>query len=246
MKKLTQKQKKTLDIVVMCVEVAVVILAIVLSAIIIANPISNTAEVAKTNTKLLPVLSDSMAGDNKDSFKAGDLVIAKTPKDVFSLEVGQIITFRYNVNGYEVLNTHRIIEVVKDSSGKAQTYITHGDHNPEGANEEVNPYRVLAVYKTHLKGVGKAITWLQTPTNFLLVIVLPLALLFIYNVIMFVRMIMQWKVEKAKKEAEAVAQDTAIDEAEIKRKAIEEYVREQAAKKAAEEAAQEKQDGDAE
>lgn len=226
MKKLTQKQKKILDIVVMCVEVSIVILAIVLSAIIIANPVSSTAEVAKGKTKLLPVLSDSMAGNNKDSFKAGDLIIATEPKDVYSLEVGQIITFRYKDGGIKMLNTHRIVDIIKGTDGKALTYITHGDHNPEGSTESVNPHDVVAVYKTHLKGVGAAISWLQKPTNFLLVIVLPLALLFIYNIFMFVRMIMRWKVEKAKKEAEEKAAP-AIDEEEIKRKAIEEYLAKQ-------------------
>ena len=225
MKKLTQKQKRIIDVVVMSVEVVVVILAIILSAIIIANPISSTAEVSKGKTKLLPVLTDSMTGNQKDSFDAGDLVIAETPKDKYALEVGQIITFSYrrSSDGVLILNTHRIVKIDVDANGKAVTYYTKGDKAVnEEYTEEVNANDVLAVYKTHLKGVGKAITWLQTPTNFLLVIVLPLALLFLYNVFMFVRMIMQWKVEKAKKEASATA--GAIDEEEIKKKAIEEYL----------------------
>ena len=225
MKKLTQKQKRIIDVVVMSVEVVVVILAIILSAIIIANPISSTAEVSKGKTKLLPVLTDSMTGNQKDSFDAGDLVIAETPKDKYALEVGQIITFSYrrSSDGVLILNTHRIVKKDVDANGKAVTYYTKGDKAVnEEYTEEVNANDVLAVYKTHLKGVGKAITWLQTPTNFLLVIVLPLALLFLYNVFMFVRMIMQWKVEKAKKEASATA--GAIDEEEIKKKAIEEYL----------------------
>ena len=224
MKKLTQKQKRIIDVVVMSVEVVVVILAIILSAIIIANPISSTAEVSKGKTKLLPVLTDSMTGNQKDSFDAGDLVIAETPKDKYALEVGQIITFPYRrSDGVLILNTHRIVKKDVDANGKAVTYYTKGDKAVnEEYTEEVNANDVLAVYKTHLKGVGKAITWLQTPTNFLLVIVLPLALLFLYNVFMFVRMIMQWKVEKAKKEASATA--GAIDEEEIKKKAIEEYL----------------------
>ena len=79
---------------------------------------------------------------------------------------------------------------------------------------------VLAVYQFHLKGVGKAIFWLQKPMNFLFVIVFPLIALFIYNVIMFIRMMMQSKLEKVVEKAGVLA----IDEEEIKRRAIEEYL----------------------
>ena len=225
MKKLTAKQKKIVDIVVTCIEVVIVLIGIIISAIVISNPIISSGEVSGGKIKLMPVLSDSMAGNEKTSFKKGDLVIAKTPDDVRALAVGDIITFKYNINGVDVLNTHRIIEVLPGADGKADTYITHGDNNPVGSNETVNPNAVLAVYTTHLKGVGKAIFWLQNSTNFLLVIVLPLALLFIYNIVMFVRMLMQWKMEKV---ASANNGAATVDEEEIKRKAIEEYLASQA------------------
>ncbi|NCA91734.1 hypothetical protein EOM82_00560 [bacterium] len=224
MKKITPKQKKILDIVVTVLQVALVVVAITISAIVIANPVISTNEVSKGTTKLLPVLTNSMDGEAKDSFAKGALVIAKKPKDVLSLEVGQIVTFVGTVNGSEALITHRIVEVISDEDGKAVTYTTHGDNNPEDMKETVNPYKVLAVYSSHLDGVGSAILWLQTPTNFLLVIVLPLVLLFVYNIIMFVRMIMQAKVEKVKEDALGTGSNVTVDEEEIKRKAIEEYL----------------------
>ncbi len=224
MKKITPKQKKILDLVVTVLQVVLVVVAITISAIVIANPVISTNEVSKGQVKLLPVLTDSMVGTAKDSFAAGDLVIGKKPKDALGLQEGQIITFVGTVEGSEALITHRIVEVILDEdTSKAVTYITHGDNNPETMTETVNPYRVLAVYTSHIKGIGKAIVWLQNPTNFLLVIVLPLVVLFIYNIIMFVRMIMQAKVDKLK-EAAAEAGSVAIDEEEIKRKAIEEYL----------------------
>lgn len=216
------KQKKIIDIVVTCIEVIIVIIAITISAIVISNPSSN--DVTGKGIKLLPVLSDSMKGEGKDNFQEGDLVIAKTPKDVFALEKGQIITFNYSINGYDVLNTHRIVDVQKDSSGKPLTYITHGDNNPEGSYESVNPYNVVAVYTGKIKGMGAAITWLQDSTHFLLIIVLPLAVLFIYNIVMFVMMLMRWKVEKAKQSVATAPATEAIDEEAIKKKAIEEYL----------------------
>ena len=232
-KKISPKAKKTIDIVVTVIEVLIVLVAIVFSAIVIANP--TASEVSGAKIKLLPVLSDSMKGNNPDSFEKGDLVIAKTPDDVFTLKEGQVITFRYNVSGTQVLNTHRIVNVIKGADGKALTYVTHGDNNPEGSTESVNPHDVLAVYSSHIKGAGSAIVWLQEPTHFLLVIVLPLGILFIYNIVMFVMMIMSWKVNKAKTAAKEAAE---LDEEEIKRKAIEEYLAQQNAAPAVDETSQ--------
>ena len=238
--KLTPKQKKIIDIVVTSLEVIVVLIAIIASAIIISNPNPVSANVSKGSVKLLPVLSGSMDGDYKDSFKKGDLVIAGNPKNVLQLKEGDIITFKGSEGGYDILITHRIVEVIKDDDGvNARTYITRGDANPENQTETVNPYEVLAVYKSHLKGVGNTITWLQQPKHFLLVIILPLALLFIWNIIIFVRMIIQWKMEKA------AANGGAIDEEEIKRKAIEEYLASQNGAKDKEETdVENKEDGE--
>lgn len=224
-KKLTTKQKKIIDVSVTCLQIAVVIVAIVISIIVIANPIVSSAKVTKSRTKLLPVQSNSMDGSFEDSFKKGDLLIAKTPKDPLALEVGDIITYVGAVEGFEALITHRIVEVKWDEQGKAETYYTLGDaESRDNQATAINPYDVLAVYQSHLKGVGKAIDWLQDDTHFLLVVVLPLIALFVYNIIAFVRVIMQGKMEKLKLAAENAP---VMDEEEIKRKAIEEYLSKQ-------------------
>ena len=219
-KTLSPKAKKIIDITLVVIQILIVLLAIVISAIVIANPVSTSAEVSSGKTKLLPVLTDSMNGDKEDSFAKGDLVVAVTPENVRTLEVGQIITFVGKVNGYDALITHRIVEVRLGENGLADTYVTSGDANPDSALEYVNPNNVLAVYKYHLKGVGGAINWLQQPTHFLLVIILPLAILFIYNIVIFVRMIIQAKLAKAAENSSAIS----LDEEDIKRKAIEEYL----------------------
>lgn len=229
MKKLNDKQKKVLNIVITSLQIAIVLLAIILSAIIIANPNVGNAEVGKANTKLLPVLTNSMKGDKKDSFNKGDLIIAKKPKDADSLKVGDIVTYKMTIGGTNQLNTHRIVTKGTDGVGNVFFY-TRGDNNTTNDLRTVYASDVLAVYKYHIKGVGSAINWLQKPTNFLLVIVLPLILLFVYNIILFVKMFMQAKLSKVQEEKDALI----VDEEEIKRKAVEEYL---ATKKAAEEKA---------
>lgn len=222
MKKLhfSEKQKKVFNITVTALQIVVVLLAIIFAAIILCNPNIDSAEVSGSSIKLLPVLSNSMAGDKEDSFKEGDLIVAKIPKDKNALEIGDIVTFKYNVGGANRLNTHRIIE--KDTTAEGLTvYITQGDAADADQRERIMADEVLAVYDFHIAGLGSAIHWLQNPTNFLLVIVLPLIILFIYNIIMFVRMMVMAKMAK---QVEAAA---PVDEEEIKRRAIEEYLRAQ-------------------
>lgn len=215
--KLSSKQKKIIDIVVLALQIAIVIVSITISAIVLANPNINSGEVGKSNVKLMPVLTNSMTGDNKDSFSKGDLLIMKTPKDTKALKVGDIVTFKGQVMDTDQLITHRIVDVSDDGL----RYTCRGDADVLGTQiDTIAHTEVLAVYSGHLNGVGSAIFWLQKPTNFLLVIVVPLALLFIYNIIMFVRMMMQAKLEKMKEQSDSTA---TLDEEAIKRQAIEEY-----------------------
>lgn len=216
----SEKQKKVFNITVTALQIVVVLLAIIFAAIILCNPNIDSAEVSGSSIKLLPVLSNSMAGDQEDSFKEGDLIVAKIPKDKNALNIGDIVTFKYNVGGANRLNTHRIIE--KETTAEGLTvYITQGDAAENNERERIMADEVLAVYDFHIAGLGSAIHWLQNPTNFLLVIVLPLIILFIYNIVMFVRMMVMAKMAK---QVEAAA---PVDEEEIKRRAIEEYLRAQ-------------------
>ncbi|MBE6132024.1 MAG: S26 family signal peptidase [Erysipelotrichaceae bacterium] len=79
-----------------------------------------------------------------------------------------------------------------------------------------------------LSGVGGVITWIQDPTHFFIVILVPLILLFGYNVWIVIQYVIEVKTEKAKKLAleEAKAGGISLEEEEeIKRKAVEEYMK---------------------
>lgn len=89
-----------------------------------------------------------------------------------------------------------------------------------------------------LNGVGGVITWMQQPTNFFFVIIVPLLLLFGYNVWIIISYVIEVKTAKARKLAleEAKASGiSSIDEEEIKRKAVEEYLKKLEAEKASQE-----------
>lgn len=76
--------------------------------------------------------------------------------------------------------------------------------------------------------LGDVITWVKQPTNFFFVIILPLMLLFAYNVWTVIKYVIEIKTQKARKQAleEAKANGISLEEEEeIKRKAIEEYIK---------------------
>ena len=79
-----------------------------------------------------------------------------------------------------------------------------------------------------LNGVGGVITWMQQPTNFFFVIIIPLILLFGYNVWIIISYVIEVKTAKARKLALEEAKAGGLskeDEEEIKRRAVEEYLK---------------------
>ena len=167
----------------------------------------------------LSVTTDSM----EPTLMVGDLLISDKidNKEDPGLQVGDIITFKQEVvQGQAIFNTHRIIEVHADE----KYFITKGDNqeaNVANVTETVSYYNLVAKYSgTRLPKVGAALAFLQTPTGFLVVIVIPLVLFFLFELVKFIRAAIAVKNEGKK-------QITAADEELIKQKAIEEYLRQQ-------------------
>ena len=181
---------------------------------------------------ILNVQSDSM----KPVFVEGDMIVGTvlTDEEKLNLKEGEIITFFTDLNGdgNKELNTHRIISIDGD------IYRTKGDNNTDSDDYFVYKQDILSVWKegdTRVKGLGKLLGFLQSREGFLYVIVIPLALFFIYEIIRFVLTVTKLK-DGGKKKI------TAEDEAAIRQKAIEEYLKmQQAATPATEEPAPEKE-----
>lgn len=186
---------------------------------------SNADDVPQIGGKcLLSVESDSMY----PTFKKYDLIISKTlsSDEKLQLEVGDVITFRADLNsdGTTELNTHRIVSV--SGEGDSITFTTKGDNNDQSDGASVSLSAVVAKWTgTRIPLVGGMISFLQKPVGFLCVIVLPLALLFCYQIFVFVRTVLAVKNDGKR-------QITAADEEMIKQRAVEEYLRQQAEKNA--------------
>lgn len=232
------KGKKALNIALVVLQVAIVIVAIAFSvSILLSTGYESNTDFGKSSIRLMPVLTDSMAGDEEDSFKAGDLIIVKSAEkvDLSTLKVGDIITYLDNVGGDLQFVTHRIIDIKESemSSGTViREYITRGDaEDPDTAiTKTLYAGDIKGVYVGKLAGVGSAVFWLQDPTHFFLVIMLPLILLLLYNAYLVVRIVMEAKLKKQREQLIGATSEGAVilDEEEIKRRAVEEYIKKKA------------------
>lgn len=175
------------------------------------------------------VQSPSMDGDKPGSFKQGDMLIVDkiTADEALNLEEGTIIVYRapMDIDGdghTGDINTHRIISK-RTTDGGIVYYKTQGDAEIYADDYELRFTDVVAIYdgKSKLSGIGSVADFLKSRPGFFLVVVLPMALFFIYEVYNLIKIIMEQKLKKA---TATVSQET---EEEIKRRAIEEYLAQQ-------------------
>lgn len=128
-------------------------------------------------TGFLSVQSNSMMGDQEDSFHQGDLVFVNmlSAEDKMSLEIGTVVTF-YD-HQIKSFNTHRIVDiyVINDDVH----YITQGDAVNEPDQTPLHYEDVIATYEQKIGGLGKTLDYVQSSTGFLLVIILPVLMILI-------------------------------------------------------------------
>jgi len=121
-------------------------------------------------------------------FKTGDLIICKTlnADEKRALKVGDVITFYVDLDGdgEKELNTHRIIEVLSEDGEK---YRTQGDNNAIADGYTVEAAFIEAKWTGEkVAGLGGFISFFSSTTGFLICIVIPLGLFFIYEMIFLI------------------------------------------------------------
>ena len=167
-------------------------------------------------------------GGKPGGFAAGDLIIGEYVSEnyerIFKLEKGDVITFEMEVeqggDKVTILNSHRIVDIAYAENGAVSYFVTQGDnHVTSPGTENVYASQIVAVYTGNkIVWVGGFIDFVVSPTGFMLLIVLPMAALFIWELVAFIRAFL-----KVKNEGKKVI--TAEDEEDIKKRAIEEYLR---------------------
>lgn len=243
------KTKRIINLVVMILEIIVIIIGISVSIATVMGSTINAGEL-RSGYNITTVLTDSMDGNITNEYKVGsfrakkDLLIVKSIDDEEknNLEVGDVITYFGNVGGYVRLISHRIIKIEDLNIGEStlKVFYTLGDNQRTDSYEEniklakkIYPGDIEGLVVKKVSNVGIVIYWLQESNNFLWAVVIPLAALLAYNAYLLIRMIVEYKIKRAKEEGElaveALKAQSTIDEEEIKRKAIEEYLAQQKA-----------------
>ena len=154
----------------------------------------------------LTVQSQSMS----PTFNQGDLIVIKACNTA-KLAVGDIITFHTIINNEYALNTHRI-ESITENNG-IRSYTTKGDNNAIADTHIISDGDIVGKYVCRLPLVGKLMNFLSGSTGFLLVIVLPMLLFFVYQVYHLIMVSINLKkaiaaeeaTEASQKESEAAA-----------------------------------------
>ena len=166
----------------------------------------------------------------------GDLIFDVSVKDPATLKVGDIITYWTVINGERVLNTHNIHEIY--DGGGYLIFATKGENNPSADPLTVHESELVGKYTgVKIPGLGKAFDYLQTSTGFLIVVVVPVFIFFLYYLVQFFRVLFEYQnvknrikyeqergrtedllAEQEKKLQEAKEQERAAMEAELREK----------------------------
>lgn len=227
--------KKILNII---IDIIVVIILIISLLVVIMSLASKNSGVPNLfGIAPLSVQSNSM----ESTIMENDLILCelRTEYAYDDYEVGDIVTFRQKIEGEDVLNTHRIIEIV-NVNGMVY-YKTQGDNkdtNPVPDEELKTANDIVAKYTGNkIGGVGAFFSFIRTQLGFFLVILLPMILFFVYEAVRVIMNIIAYNKEKAAEEAAAAVANSELTE-EQKQRAIEEYLAQQKLKQEGETAVQ--------
>lgn len=153
----------------------------------------------------MTVQSDSMS----PTFDQGDLIVIKTC-DTSKLQVVDIVTFHTIIENQYALNTHRIESI--DELNGMRSFTTKGDNNDVADTHIISDGDIVGQYVFKIPGMGKVMDFLSSAWGFLIVIVLPMLLFFIYQVYHLV--IVGMNLKRAMAEEDRMARAAAIVDGE--------------------------------
>ena len=200
--------KKIVTILISVVLWGIILLAALFAFTTLATLDSNNVASIAGYSPLI-VQSDSMA----PVFWEGDLIFIKKT-DVESLQEGDIVTFHTIINNEYALNTHRIQNISVSESG-IKEYTTKGDNNSIADMQRIVGNDIVGKYVGKLPKFGKVMKFLSSSVGFLVVIVIPMLLFFIYQIYHLITVSMKLKRAVAEEEAEKMKDNqerTASDE----------------------------------
>ena len=225
------KNKVAVKKVIGMVTTGLLVLAFILALVSLASVMFQTlrgGEATLFGYKMYYVESDSMS----PTLEKGDMIISKTIKNTDDhakvdkqIDVGDVVTFRFEVKGVVINNTHRVIkDVYFDEEIGEYCVVTKGDNPsaPTDAPLPITSLKAKMVKKT--TALADVYDFLGSTSGIAIVIVLPMGLLLASTIFQLVQ-----KIRKPAEDTSAKAPATNLSrEEEIKRKAVEEFIKKQA------------------
>ncbi|MBE6976324.1 MAG: signal peptidase I [Ruminococcaceae bacterium] len=224
------KARKIIGTVINVVLVVAIVLAAVSTYISYVSSSGNGSPPNILGMQMLSIQTNSMY----PTLKPGDLIFAKKVDDPKTLEVGDIITYWTVINGERVLNTHTIVEIYDEGY---RIFSTKGDNNTSKDPLMVHEAEVIGKYSWKIDGLGKFVDYLQTSEGFLIVVVLPVFIFFLFYLVQFFRVLFEYQnvknrikyeqergrtedllAEQERKQQEQKEQERAAMEAELREK----------------------------
>lgn len=211
--------KRTINIIVDIIVVLILMVSIIVVMLSLTSKSSGVPNIF--GIAPLSVQTESMKG----TVDPGDLIFCTLTDIEDEFQKDDVVTFPIEINGEKVLNTHRIVDLVKDQN--ITYYKTQGDNketNPEPDTDLQTSSTIVAKYTgTKIPGLGNVLSFIRTQLGFFLCILLPMIIFFIYEGIRVIINLLAYNKEKAIEEAKETLNNSELTE-EQKQKAIEEYL----------------------
>lgn len=244
--------KKVWNVISSILIAVILIVAVVMTAMVIVSTRNEDGIPSLFGYALFNVKTDSMEGPDGFPAGSLIVIKKVTPAEAESLKPGDVVTFRREFEGQTYLDTHRIAEITPEMidqfggssmisafkheivdgvwvHGGEHYYVTKGDHEvsidyqADGTFQYAHKGNIVGTWTGfQIPVLGKIIEFMQSQLGFMVCIVIPVALFFIYELYVFIVTLTR------KKKEEALAEVTDKEE-ELKRKAVEEFLAQQAA-----------------
>ena len=121
----------------------------------------------------------------------GDFIVAEVWNGQ-DLKIGDVISFFAMEDDHVLVKTHRIVSI--DDSASRRSYITRGDNNQVNDNVPVFESDIVGVWNdVRLSKLGTVLDFVSSQIGFLICIVFPLLILFIYQIYRFIIIIIEEK-----------------------------------------------------
>lgn len=126
------------------------------------------------------------------TIKKGSLIITKEYKNN-DIKEGDVISYRsIDKNNTLEIKTGRVKTII--TVNEQTTYITEFDNKEYTDSEQVNSKNVISIWNgKKVSTLGSIIDFLNTKVGFFICIIVPLALLFIYQLYKFIMLVIDYR-----------------------------------------------------